>query len=34
MTDESKELYNYTTGIEPFGSEVSELQMNFRRDLL
>lgn len=26
MTAESKELYNYVTGVEPFCSEVSELQ--------
>lgn len=26
MTDESKELYNYVTVVEPFGSKVSELQ--------
>lgn len=26
MTDESKELYNYVTGVEPFCSEISELQ--------
>lgn len=26
MTAEAKELYNYVTGVEPFCSEVSELQ--------